>query len=82
MAKLSAAERRSIPKKLFGLPEKAPKSGSYPIEDKKHAKAALSEAAKHATPAEEKRIRSKVHKLYPSIGMDPSKMRPLSGLTT
>lgn len=80
MAKLTAAERRKLPKKVFGLPENAPGSGSYPMEDKKHARSALSRAAANATPAEQKRIRAKAKRLYPGMKVkaDPSKMQPLS----
>ena len=37
MAKLTAAARKKIPKSNFAVPSKAPKSGSYPIEDRGHA---------------------------------------------
>ena len=37
MAKLSAADRRAIPKRQFGIPSKAPASGSYPMPDRSHA---------------------------------------------
>ena len=36
MAKLTAAARKKIPKSNFAVPSKAPKSGSYPIEDRGH----------------------------------------------
>jgi len=77
MAKLTADERKKLPKEVFGVPEKAPKSSSYPMPDKQHADAALSRASGKPV---EKKVRAKAHKLFPSIGMDPSKMRPLSSM--
>lgn len=41
MAKLTAAQRKDIPKKEFGVPSKAPGSGSFPLNDKNHARNAL-----------------------------------------
>ncbi len=37
MAKLSTAARKRIPRKQFGVPSKAPASGSYPMPDRSHA---------------------------------------------
>ncbi len=37
MAKLSMRQRRNIPRSQFGVPSKAPKSGSYPMPDRSHA---------------------------------------------
>ena len=34
--RLSAADRRAIPKGNFAIPEKAPGPGSYPVTDRKH----------------------------------------------
>jgi len=73
MAKLTAKERTSIPKRLFGIPEKAPKSGSYPMPDKKHAEVA--EGRAKGKP-EEKRVREKAHELYPSL--NPAKLHSLA----
>lgn len=49
MARLTAAERRRIPrdKAHFLVPSKAPGPGSYPIIDKAHKKAAVGLAAMH-----------------------------------
>lgn len=66
MANLTAAQRRAIPKKLFGVPSKAPGSGSYPMPNKKHARAALS-LLHNASPAEQTKIRAKAHELFPGI---------------
>jgi hypothetical protein len=44
--KLTAAARRKIPKAKFGIPSKAPGSGSYPMNDKEHASLAKSYSTK------------------------------------
>jgi hypothetical protein len=64
MAKLTAKARKHIAKKNFAIPEKAPKSGSYPIHDLAHARAALRLVAMHGTPEEKRRVRAAV---YPNI---------------
>lgn len=63
MAKLSAADRRSLPKKDFAVPSKSPGSGSYPIPNKSHAIAAKSMAAQFATPAVKKAVDAKANKM-------------------
>jgi hypothetical protein len=68
MAKLTAAQRKRIPKKSFAIPEKAPGSGSYPIPDKSHARNALARVSQHGTPEEKARVRAKVRAKYPGIG--------------
>lgn len=68
MAKLTAAARKRIPKSQFAIPSKKPGAGSYPIEDKAHARNALSRVSQHGSPSEKKRVRAAVHKKYPSIG--------------
>lgn len=45
MAKLNAADRKALPQNAFAVPSKAPGSGSYPIEDKAHARNALARSA-------------------------------------
>lgn len=62
MARLTAAERRALPKSDFAVPSKAPGPGSYPIPDKKHAAVAKGEAAKHASPAVEAKVDRKANK--------------------
>lgn len=81
MAKLTTAARAALPKKVFGLPEKAPGSGSYPIEDAGHARAAL-RLAHNASPANQKRIKAKVHRMYPGMGAPSGagKMHSLSSM--
>ena len=69
MAKLTAAQRKKILASKFGLPGKAKtaggkaKSGSYPIPDKAHARAAMSRAAQFASPAQKAQIDAKARKM-------------------
>lgn len=66
MAKLSASARKKLPSSSFGVPSKAKtpagkaKSGSFPIPDKNHARAALREIG-NASPAERPGIRAKAN---------------------
>jgi len=64
MAKLSAAQRKKIPKSDFAEPG----AKKYPINDKAHARNALSRVAQHGTAAEKKQVRAAVHRKYPDIG--------------
>ena len=69
---LSAAERRALPNKDFVFPGKGEgpegkQRGAYPINDKKHARAALAMAAAHASPEKEARVKAAVKKKYPEI---------------
>ena len=69
---LSAGERRALPDSDFALPGKGegPKgkqSGSYPIPDESHARAALSMVSKHGTSEEKAEVREKVRKKFPDI---------------
>ncbi len=66
--RLSMAERSRIPKSDFAIPEKAPAHGSYPVKDKRHARAALSLVSQHGTPEEKARVRRKVAEKFPNIG--------------
>lgn len=79
---LSTADRKSLPKKVFGLPEKAPGRGSYPMPDQAHAKLAEGFAKKNATPMQQKKINAKAKKLFPGMrsASDPSQMQPLSSM--
>lgn len=45
MAKLTASQRKSMPKGSFAIPSKAPGSGSYPINDLAHARDALARSS-------------------------------------
>jgi hypothetical protein len=68
MAKLTPQTRNAIPGKEFALPGRR-----YPIEDKAHARNALSRVSGNGTPAEKATVRAKVHAKYPGIG----KSKPL-----
>jgi hypothetical protein len=63
MAKLTYAERKSLPAKSFALP-----GGRYPIEDPTHARNALARVSQHGTPEEKAKVRGAVHRRYPDIG--------------
>ena len=69
MAKLTAKARKAIPKRNFAVPSKAPGSGSYPINDPAHARAALSRASGKPVEA---RVRAAVKSKYPQIMQDRS----------
>ena len=69
---LNAAERRALPNKDFVFPGKGEgpegkQRGAYPINDKKHARAALAMAAAHASPEKEAKVKAAVKKKYPEI---------------
>jgi hypothetical protein len=68
MAKLTAADRRNIPKSEMGLPGKSKpgkgaSSGSYPMPDRAHAINAKARAAQFASPAERSQIDAKANKV-------------------
>lgn len=65
MSKLNAAARKRIPKSKFAIPEKAPGSGSYPIEDRRHAANALSRSSGKPVAG---RVRAAVARAYPGLG--------------
>ena len=72
MAKLKIAQRNRMPSSEFALPGKGegPKgkgSGSYPINDAGHARAALSRVAANGSAEEKAEVREKVHKKFPGI---------------
>ena len=71
MAKLTAAERKKLPASDFARPGKGKGksgkgAGAFPIEDRGHAKAALSRAA-HKGGEVEKEVDAKVAKKYPGL---------------
>lgn len=77
---LTAKDRQRMPSSDFALPGKGdgPKgagSGSYPIPDASHARAALSRAGANASPSEQAEIRRKVHSKFPSIGSNRADRR-------
>jgi hypothetical protein len=59
MAKLTAAQRKKLPKSAFAVPSKAPGPGSYPIPDKSHARNALARASQFAGPKVEAKVKAK-----------------------
>ncbi len=63
MAKLSTAKRKSLPKKDFAVPSKAPGPGSYPVPDRAHAANAKARAAQFASPAMKAVIDAKANKI-------------------
>ncbi len=68
MAKLTAAARKKIPSGEFAGPDR-----SYPVEDKAHARNALSRVSQHGSSALKAKVRAKVHKKYPGIGKHSEK---------
>lgn len=65
---LTANAREHIKAKNFVFPGKGKKeSGSYPIEDKAHARNALARVAQHGSPSQQAAVKAKVHAKYPSI---------------
>lgn len=62
MAKLTAAQRHALPKSDFVFPKKE----AFPVNDKRHARAALSRATPKG-PAVVAAVRRKVHAKFPSI---------------
>lgn len=62
MAKLNAASRNALPAKDFAGPDR-----SYPVEDKSHARNALSRVSQNGSPALKKKVRAKVKKKFPGI---------------
>ncbi len=63
MAKLSTSTRNKLPGKDFALGGRR-----YPIEDKSHARNALSRVSQNGSPEEKSRVRAKVHSKFPAIG--------------
>ena len=59
---LSEKQKRAVPKKERGLPEKSG-TGSYPMPDAAHARAAKSYAARFASPAQRARIDAKADRI-------------------
>jgi hypothetical protein len=68
MAKLTTAGRNKIAGKNFAGPGR-----SYPVEDKNHARAALSMVSKYGSPSVKSEVRAKVHAKYPSISKEVEK---------
>jgi hypothetical protein len=71
MAKLTAADRKRIPKSQMAVPSKGKSasrggavSGSYPIPDKAHARNALARSSGKPVAAQ---VRAKVNAKYPGL---------------
>ncbi len=64
MAKLTTTMRKSLPKKAFAVPSKAPVSGSYPIPNKSHAQNALARSSGKPVAAQ---VRRAVAKKFPGM---------------
>lgn len=62
MSKLNTERRKELPDDEFAGPGR-----SYPIPDISHGRAALS-MLHNAPPAEQARIKAKVHRKFPGIG--------------
>lgn len=71
MAKLSRKKRKRLKKSQFAIPSKR----KYPINDKAHARNALSRVSQHGSPSEKKQVRAAVKRKYPSIGKKKKKKR-------
>ena len=68
MAKLTAKKRNALKSSSFAGPDR-----SYPIENKAHARAALSRVSANGSSAEKKAVRKKVHAKFPAIGVSGMK---------
>lgn len=64
MAKLTQAERDALPDSDFALPGR-----HYPVQDKGHAKAALSEISQHGSPEEKAKVRAKVRARFKDMAV-------------
>lgn len=71
MSKLTAKKRNRLKKSSFAMPG----SRKYPINDKAHARNALARVAQHGTPAQQKAVRAKVTKKFPSLKKNKAKKR-------
>ncbi len=67
MAKLSSKDRKKVAKKDFGVPSKAPGSGSYPMPDRSHASNALARVSQHGSSKEKAQVRAKACSKYPDL---------------
>lgn len=63
MAKLTTQSRNKLSKKSFAGPNR-----SYPIEDKAHARNALSRVSQFGSPSLKAKVRAAIKKKYPGIG--------------
>lgn len=68
MAELTTKARKAIPRTDFALPGRR-----YPIEDKAHARNALSRVSANGSPSEKEMVRAEVRRRFPSIGKGEKK---------
>jgi hypothetical protein len=73
MAKLTTSARKKIPAGEFALGGRR-----YPIEDRSHARNALSRVSQNGTPEEKKKVRRAVRRRYPEIGKGTKKLSDLA----
>jgi len=72
MPKLSYLQRKHLRSSEFAIPQRR----AYPIENRSHARNALSRVETFGTPSEKKQVRAAVHRKYPELGKkDPPKPR-------
>jgi hypothetical protein len=80
MAKLNAAARKALPKNDFAVPSKAPKSGSYPINNPSHARNALARSSGKPVAGQ---VQAAVAKKYPAmVHGNSAKAAPKMPVTT
>lgn len=82
MARLKQKARNKLPKKDFALPGKGkgPEgkgAGAYPINDRSHARNALSRVSANGNSEEKAKVRAKVHAKFPDIGKGEKKRPPI-----
>lgn len=63
MAKLTAKQRKNLPKSSFAIKSKR----AYPIDTKARARNALARVSQFGTKAQKKQVRAAVTKRYPSL---------------
>lgn len=81
MGRLTAAQRKRMPKSEFALPSKRKGGkGGYPIPDKAHARDALSRVSANGTAAEKATVRAKVKRKFPGIAVGGGKSKPKKGM--
>jgi hypothetical protein len=74
---LTENARAHVSKKNFAMPASAAESGkgnkgSYPINDKAHARSALSYGSRFLSPGQYSQLKSRVHAKYPNMGKESS----------
>jgi hypothetical protein len=67
MSFLKASQRAKLKKSQFAIPSRAPKSGSYPVNDANHARNTLARVSQHGSSSEKAQVRAAVRKRFPNI---------------